>query len=280
MLAPVQLAGAELHSGEELAVGLAAARERHGVHDPHPGAGRQRHVPGRAGRAARSGRLLAQLGLPSSKRCSRSGAPIPRSRRGLRGHPGRAADEPRRERRQPPPRRGGPRDVAAAVARAAPSTRCRSATSPTASTCRPGSARRSASCSTATSARAGSARAAEPETWAAVDQISDEDLWAARERQRAHLVEQVRTRSANRPARSAATPATTSTRPRPRSTPHAHDRLRAARRHLQAPGPADPGPGVDARAARRRAARCRSCSPARPTLATRRPSACSSACSG
>ena len=39
-------------------------------------------------------------------------------------------------------------------------------------------------------------RAAQPETWAAVDQISDEDLWAAREAQRAHLVEQVRIRSA------------------------------------------------------------------------------------
>jgi starch phosphorylase len=40
------------------------------------------------------------------------------------------------------------------------------------------------------------AHAAEPDTWAAVDQISDADLWAARERQRAHLVEQVRSRSA------------------------------------------------------------------------------------
>jgi starch phosphorylase len=39
-------------------------------------------------------------------------------------------------------------------------------------------------------------RAAEPETWAAVDQIADADLWAAREAQRAHLVEQVRARSA------------------------------------------------------------------------------------
>jgi starch phosphorylase len=40
------------------------------------------------------------------------------------------------------------------------------------------------------------ARAAEPGTWAAVDQISDNDLWAARERQRTDLVEQVRARSA------------------------------------------------------------------------------------
>jgi starch phosphorylase len=40
------------------------------------------------------------------------------------------------------------------------------------------------------------ARAAEPATWAGVDQISDDELWAARERQRADLVEQVRVRSA------------------------------------------------------------------------------------
>jgi starch phosphorylase len=40
------------------------------------------------------------------------------------------------------------------------------------------------------------ARAAEPETWSGVDQIADADLWAARERQRTDLVEQIRTRSA------------------------------------------------------------------------------------
>ena len=39
-------------------------------------------------------------------------------------------------------------------------------------------------------------RAAEPDTWAAVDQISDAELWAVRERQRTDLVELVRARSA------------------------------------------------------------------------------------
>ncbi|HTT28005.1 MAG TPA: alpha-glucan family phosphorylase [Solirubrobacteraceae bacterium] len=39
-------------------------------------------------------------------------------------------------------------------------------------------------------------RAAEPETWAGIDQIPDAELWAARELQRTHLVEQIRTRSA------------------------------------------------------------------------------------
>jgi starch phosphorylase len=41
------------------------------------------------------------------------------------------------------------------------------------------------------------AHAAEPETWAAVDRISDAELWAARERQRAGLVSHLRVRSTN-----------------------------------------------------------------------------------
>ena len=41
------------------------------------------------------------------------------------------------------------------------------------------------------------ARAAEPETWAGVDQIPDEELWDARCRQRAELIYAVRARSAN-----------------------------------------------------------------------------------
>ncbi len=40
------------------------------------------------------------------------------------------------------------------------------------------------------------ARAAEPETWAGIDQIPDAELWEARERQRTDMVEQIRTRSA------------------------------------------------------------------------------------
>src|SRR4029077_15728707 len=40
------------------------------------------------------------------------------------------------------------------------------------------------------------ARAAEPDTWAAVEKISDQELWDARSPQRAHLVAQVRARSA------------------------------------------------------------------------------------
>ena len=70
--------------------------------------------------------------------------------------------QPRRQRREPPPRRGRARDVAATCGPTARSTTSRSRTSPTASTCPPGSAGRCAGCSTATSARAGSHRAARP----------------------------------------------------------------------------------------------------------------------
>jgi starch phosphorylase len=41
------------------------------------------------------------------------------------------------------------------------------------------------------------AHAAEPETWAGVDAVADADLWQARERQRAELVAELRTRSTN-----------------------------------------------------------------------------------
>ena len=41
------------------------------------------------------------------------------------------------------------------------------------------------------------AHAAEPETWAGVDRIPDAELWQARQRQRAQLVEEMRTRSTN-----------------------------------------------------------------------------------
>ena len=78
MLAPVQLAGQELHAGEELVGRARGGARAHGVHDPHPGPGRQRHVPARAGggrdrRAARAARRCR------STRCSRSAAPIPRT---------------------------------------------------------------------------------------------------------------------------------------------------------------------------------------------------------
>ena len=143
-----------------------------------------------------------------------------------------------------------------AVAGARPSTRCRSATSPTACTCRPGSGAPMRELLDRHLGEGWSTRAAEPDTWAAVDRIPDEELWEARERQRAELVEFVRARSAADRLAARRRRASTSTRPPTAFDPRrADDRLRAPRRDLQAARPADPRPRVDAVAARRRATR-------------------------
>ena len=136
---------------------------------------------------------MAQLGIDADEVIALGRTHPEDEERAVRRHPGRAAHEPRRQRREPPSRRGGARDVARAVARACRSRTSRSATSPTACTCRPGSARRCASCSIATSARAGWPAPPSRQTWAAVDQIPDAELWDARWRQRAELVDAVRT---------------------------------------------------------------------------------------
>ena len=70
-------------------------------------------------------------------------------------HAAGAAHQPRRQRRVAAPRRGGARHVAAAVAGARRRATCRSATSPTACTPRPGWRSRCRRCSTAISAATG-----------------------------------------------------------------------------------------------------------------------------
>ena len=179
----------------------ARRRAPHDLHDPHAGPGRQRHVPARAGRSRRSPGSRRERGVDSDElirlgrtRPDDEGEPFGVSQFALRTSraangvsrrhgevardmwkdlwPGtrarRRADRPRHERRPP-----------ADLARAA---RC-------------------ASCSTATSATAGSTRAADPATWAPVDDIPDEDLWAVRSRA-ARRVRRVRARQERlRPAR-------------------------------------------------------------------------------
>ena len=194
MLAPVQLAGQELHSGEELAVGLAAARERtvFTTHTPVP-AGNDTYPSEQVEDAV--GRLLGQLGLPTEAvlalgrtnpedteedfGVTQAALRMSRAANGVSRRHGEVA----REMWQPlwpelpvdqvpigyvtngvhvPTWIGTPiRELLDHHL-----------------------------------GEGWMARAAEPDTWAAVDQISDADLWAARERQRAHLVEQVRSRSA------------------------------------------------------------------------------------
>ena len=79
----------------------------------------------------------------------------------------RAARQPQRQRRERPPRRGRARDVAAACGPTARSRTCRSGTSPTACTSRPGSARRCASLLDRHLGDGWTDRAVDPATWAA-----------------------------------------------------------------------------------------------------------------
>ena len=145
--------------------------------------------------------------------------------------------------------------------------KCRSATSPTASTCRPGWRRRCGSSTTATWARTGSERSGEPE------RLGDD---RRRRRRRAvgdapgaqGAADRLRpaARGPRRPSGAASRRRSSTqlpTRPEPR---RADDRLRPAVRHLQAGQPDPPGPRAHRRAGQRpAAARSSSSSPARPT---------------
>ena len=96
-------------------------------------------------------------------------------------------------------------------------------------------------------------RAADPATWTALEGVSDAELWEARNQQRAAMVDFVRDRSmADRLARGETRDyvqaAARAFRPQ-----RADDRVRAARRHLQASSPARAGHPAQPRPARGRA---------------------------
>ena len=124
-------------------------------------------APGR--RAARRDRRARWASTPASS--SAAAAPTPTTRASRSASPSSRCA-----------RRGSPTASARATARSrarcgracgptAPSRTCRSPTSPTACTSRPGSAPRCASCSTAISARAGWTAPSSPSTWDGVDDI-------------------------------------------------------------------------------------------------------------
>ena len=66
-LAPVQLAGQELRSGDPLADGSRGGARAHRVHDPHPGARRQRHLPVRAGGGGDRAACVSELGIDADE---------------------------------------------------------------------------------------------------------------------------------------------------------------------------------------------------------------------
>ena len=168
----------------------------HGVHDPHARAGRQRHLPAGAVASSCSARSPSDLGVePDAARAARAHV-ARRGRRAVRRHAVRAAHEPRRQRRQPPPRRGRARDVAGDVA--GPRRRRR-----------PDHLRHQRRAPAELGGRA-AARAARPPPRRGLARprrrtrrpgprsttSPDEELWAARNAQRATLVDFIRTRSA------------------------------------------------------------------------------------
>ncbi len=194
MLAPVQLAAQELHSGQDLSVGLAAARERtvFTTHTPVP-AGNDTYPTEQMEEAI--GNLVAQLGIGSDEVIALG-----------RTHPEDADED------------FGVTQAALHMSRAANgvSRRHGEVAREMWQSLWPelpvdqvpiGYVTNGVHVPTWIGApirelldrhlgEGWMTRAAEPDTWAAVDQISDEDLWAARERQRTDLVERVRARSA------------------------------------------------------------------------------------
>ncbi len=194
MLAPVQLAAQELHSGQDLSVGLAVARERtvFTTHTPVP-AGNDTYPTEQMEEAI--GNLVAQLGIDSDEVIALG-----------RTHPEDADED------------FGVTQAALHMSRAANGVSRRhgevaremwQSLWPEVPVDRVpiGYVTNGVHVPTWIGApirelldrhlgEGWMTRAAEPDTWAAVDQISDEDLWAARERQRTDLVERVRARSA------------------------------------------------------------------------------------
>ena len=194
MLAPVQLAAQELHSGQDLSVGLASARERtvFTTHTPVP-AGNDTYPTEQMEDAI--GNLVAQLGIDSAEviALGRTDPDDPDEDFGVTQaalHMSRAANGVSRRHGEVAREMWQPLWPKLAVDEVPIGYVTNGVHVPT---------------WIGTPIRelldrhlgeGWMARAAEPETWAAVDQISDADLWAARERQRADLVERVRVRSA------------------------------------------------------------------------------------
>jgi starch phosphorylase len=194
MLAPVQLAAQELHSGQDLSVGLAAARERtvFTTHTPVP-AGNDTYPTEQMEEAI--GNLVAQLGIDSDEvialgrthpedadedfGVTQAALHMSRAANGVSRRHGEVAREmwqslwPELPLDQVPIGYV-PNGVHVPTWIGAPIRELLDRHL----------------------GEGWMTRAAEPDTWAAVDQISDGELWAARERQRTDLVEQVRARSA------------------------------------------------------------------------------------
>ena len=79
-----------------------------------------------------------------------------------------------------------------ACGRIGPKKKCRSATSPTACTCRPGSRRKCGRCTTAIWVRTGRSGRANPGCWETIEAIDDGEIWETHQALKARLLDFVR----------------------------------------------------------------------------------------
>ena len=182
-----------------------------------------------------------------------------------------AAHGGRRQRRQPAARRRHPRDVGADVAGRRRRRRGRCGRSPTACTCRRGCRTRWRGCSTSTCRRDWRDRHDDPELWAARARHSRTRRCGRRATAlRNYLFAFIRERARQRWRDEQVSAGARRRRRHAARSERADHRLRAALHRLQASRADLPRPGAAAaRSSTRRAARCRSCSPARRTRPTR-----------
>ena len=137
------------------------------------------------------------------------------------------------------------------LSRAGPRRRCRSATSPTASTSIPGWRPRCGTSTTATSGRSGPSAAASPTSGSGSTSVDDGELWETHQILKSRLISFVRHRAV-RQAERRGEPKEVLDRCRRALEPRrADDRLRAAVRHLQAGQPDLPRPRADGAADQR-----------------------------
>ena len=251
-LAALELAAEQVAAGEPLDDALAAARERcvFTTHTPVP-AGNETYETASFLEAFAD--LPARLGIDAERFLDL-----------CRTHP--ASDEwpgmtplalrprPSRERRSASATARWRARCGGRCSETYPPTTCRSRTSRTASTCRRSSPRRCAPCSTATSATAGSAAPPTPRPWAPVEEIPDEELWAARNEARRLLVDYVKDEERPGPAAARRGSGERQGGRRDVRRGHADARLRPADRDVQAPLPAHVRPGARAADLRRRPA--------------------------
>ena len=206
---------------------------RSGVHDAHAGAGGSR--PFRRGPDRRASGTVARRDGHFARPADGAGPRESRTitTRVLHDGAGTEALAPR-QRGFVAARRGVARHVDGALSGHARRTRCRSATSPTACTCRRGWRRRCSGSTIAIWDRTGTSTAANAHIWEGIENVDDGELWETHLSLKARLLEFVRRRAVEQAERRGESTETLQRLSRVLSPGCADHRVCAALRHLQA----------------------------------------------